>query len=204
MSPQQLTEVLRSVAGQAERAGQIIHRLRKMIQRSQPVRASMSVNDAVREVAVLLDAEARHAGVTIELVLREDLPEIAADFLQVQQVIQNLMRNGLEAMTDVPPDQRRLLLATEGSAASGIEIAVGDGGHGLRGAAAEQVFEPFFTTKPGGLGLGLSISRTIVEAHGGQIWMTPNSPHGIMTRLRLPAGGGKVTPDADPNRVHRR
>jgi PAS domain S-box-containing protein len=203
MSTQQLTEVLRSVAGQAERAGQIIHRLRKMIRRRQPVRASMSVNDAVREVAVLLDAEAHQAGVTIELVLREDLSEIAADFLQVQQVIQNLMRNGLEAMTDVPPDQRRLTITTEGSAAGGIEIVVSDGGHGLSGAAAEQVFEPFFTTKTGGLGLGLSISRTIVEAHGGQIWLTPNSPHGITTRLRLPVGGGKVDPDADADSVHR-
>jgi two-component system sensor histidine kinase TtrS len=202
MNTPQLTEVLRSVAGQAERAGQIIHRLRKMIRRSQPVRASMSVNDAVREVALLLDAVARQASVTIELDLREDLSEIEADFLQIQQVIQNLMRNGLEAMADVPHNQRRLTITTERMAA-GIEIAVSDGGHGLAGAAAEQVFEPFFTTKTGGLGLGLSISRTIVEAHGGQIWMTPNSPQGITTRLRLPVGGGKVDPDADADSVHR-
>src|SRR5439155_22819942 len=84
MDVRQLLEVLRSVSSQAERAGQIIHRLRKMIRRSQPVRTSMSVNDAIREVAAVLEAEARHAGVTIDLVLQDQLPEIPADFLQVQ------------------------------------------------------------------------------------------------------------------------
>jgi C4-dicarboxylate-specific signal transduction histidine kinase len=194
MDNQQLAVVLRSVSNQAERAGQIIHRLRKMIRRSQPVRAPMSVNDAVREIAALLESETRQADVTLELELSDGLPEAAADFLQVQQVIQHLVRNGLEAIADVPSDRRRLLIATGPTPAGDVEIAVRDLGRGLAGVAAENVFEPFFSTKSNGLGLGLSISRTIVEAHGGRIWMTSNATHGATARFTLPAAAQKGSP----------
>jgi two-component system sensor kinase FixL len=194
MDNQQLAVVLRSVSNQAERAGQIIHRLRKMIKRSQPVRAPMSVNDAVREIAALLESETRQADVTVDLELGDGLPDAAADFLQVQQVVQLLVRNGLEAMADVPTDQRRLLIATGPTPTGEVEIAVGDYGRGLAGASAEQLFEPFFSTKTNGLGLGLSISRTIVEAHGGRIWITPNATHGVTARFTLPAGAQKGSP----------
>ncbi|HTI50618.1 MAG TPA: PAS domain-containing protein [Planctomycetaceae bacterium] len=194
MDNQQLAVVLRSVSNQAERAGQIIHRLRKMIRRSQPVRAPMSVNDAVREIAVLLESETRQADVTVDLELGDGLPDAAADFLQVQQVVQHLVRNGLEAMADVPTDQRRLMIATRPTPAGEVEIAVRDFGHGLAAASAEQIFEPFFSTKTNGLGLGLSISRTIVEAHGGRIWITPNATHGVTARFTLPAGAQKGSP----------
>src|SRR5262245_5839814 len=194
MDNQQLAIVLRSVSNQAERAGQIIHRLRKMIKRSQPVRAPMSVNDAVREIAVLLESEARQADVTVNLELGDGLPDIAADFLQVQQVVQLLVRNGLEAMVDVPTDRRRLMIATGPRPSGEVEIAVRDLGRGLAGASAEQLFEPFFSTKTKGLGLGLSISRTIVEAHGGRIWIAPNDTHGVTARFTLPAAAEKGSP----------
>jgi PAS domain S-box-containing protein len=203
MNDQQLTDVLRAVSGQAERAGQIIHRLRKMIKRSQPVRADMSVNDAVREVTELLENEARQSGVTTDLVFSHDLPAIAADYLQVQQVVLNLMRNGLEAMKDVLPDQRRLTITTGRTPAGEIEITVSDFGQGLSVASADQVFEPFFTTKTNGLGLGLSISRTIVEAHGGRIWITSNVPRGATARFTLPQNRGKVSYDSESDRIHR-
>jgi PAS domain S-box-containing protein len=190
MNDQQLTDVLRAVSGQAERAGQIIHCLRKMIKHSQPVRADMSVNDAVREVTELIENESRQSGVTTDLVLSRDLPAIAADFLQIQQVVLNLMRNGLEAMKDVLPDQRRLTITTARTPAGEIEIAVSDFGQGLAVASADRLFEPFFTTKANGLGLGLSISRTIVEAHGGKIWITSNVPRGVTARFTLPNSGG--------------
>jgi len=174
-----------------------------MIKRSQPVRAVMSVNDAVREVSELLDSEARQSGVKTDLVLSPDLPAILADFLQVQQVVLNLMRNGLEAMKDILPDRRRLTITTARSPAGEIEIAVADFGHGLSVASAEQLFEPFFTTKTNGLGLGLSISRTIVEAHGGRMWMTSNATHGVTARFTLPQDSGKVSYDPVPDGIHR-
>jgi PAS domain S-box-containing protein len=194
MDGPQLSTVLQSVANQAERAGQIIHRLRKMIRRSQPVRAGIIVNDAVREVLELLEAEARQAGVTIDLALTNDLPEVEADYLQVQHVVLNLVRNGLEAMTEIPADRRRLSLTSGRTAAGGVEVSVGDLGHGLTAAAPDQFFDPFFTTKPKGLGLGLSISRTIVEAHGGKIWITANEAGGVTARFTLPRGSGKGGP----------
>jgi len=203
MNSEQLADVLRAVAEQAERAGQIIHRLRRMIKRNQPVRSLMSVNDAVREVAVLLGAEARQAGVTVQLELADDLLETAADFLQVQQVVLNLMRNGLEAMTDMAEQQRKLTIATRRTPVGDAEIAVADVGHGLAADSAERAFEPFFTTKANGLGLGLSISRTIVEAHGGRIWITPNSARGVTARFTLPSRGQKADHDSQANRVHR-
>jgi C4-dicarboxylate-specific signal transduction histidine kinase len=203
MDGQQLSTVLRSVSSQAERAGQIIHRMRKMIRRTQPVRTGMNVNDAVREVVELLEAEARQAGAAIDLDLADDLPQIEADFLQIQHVVLNLVRNGVEAMKRVPADQRRLVIATGRTAAGEVEIAVHDLGDGLGGARPDQLFEPFFTTKPGGTGLGLSISRTIVEAHGGRISMTANSPRGATARFTLPPGSGKAVHDETTDRVHR-
>lgn len=203
MNSTQLADVLRSVSEQAERAGQIIHRLRMMIKRSQPVRATINVNDAVREVAVLLEVEARHSGVSMQLDLSDDLPEIAADFLQIQHVVLHLMRNGLEALTDVVPDQRRLTISTQKLASGELAVAVHDLGHGLTGASSEKIFEPFFTTKTNGLGLGLSVSRTIVEAHGGRLWITPNTTAGVTSRFALPASGGKAAHAQETDRLHR-
>src|SRR5205807_3682015 len=112
MHSSELKDVLRSVSSQAERAGHIIHRLRQMIKRSQPVRAQMNVNDAVREVADLLEGQARQSGVAVQLELDENLPEAAADFLQIQQVVLNLMRNGFDAMANIPREQRQLAVET--------------------------------------------------------------------------------------------
>src|SRR5262249_43186118 len=146
MDNQQLAVVLRSVSNQAERAGQIIHRLRKMIKRSQPIRAPICVNDAIREIAILMESETRQTGVAVHLQLAHGLPDAAADFLQVQQVVQHLVRNGLEAMADVSPERRQLTIATGRTPAGQIEIAVQDLGRGLSGASADQLFEPFFTS----------------------------------------------------------
>lgn len=203
MDNRQLAEVLQSVSGQAERAGQIIHRLRRMIKRNDPIRSSMSLNDAVREVAVLFEAEARQAGIMVELDLEEDLLEAAADFLQIQQVVLHLMRNGLEAMMENSRDDRKIKVATRQTPECELEIAVSDLGNGLPRESSGRMFEPFFSTKPNGLGLGLSISRTIVEAHGGRIWMTPNSTRGVTARFTLPTSGGKVSHVPETNRIYR-
>jgi two-component system sensor kinase FixL len=203
MDINQLAEVLRAVSSQAERAGQIIHRLRQMVRRNQPVRAPMSVNDAVREVAVLMEAEARQFNVTVRDELQQNLPQSEADYLQIQKVLLHLMRNGFEAMIDTPRDQRLLTVSTQLADAGNIEVAICDLGVGLTGDSAERLFEPFFTTRTNGVGLGLSISRTIVEAHGGRIWITPNQLRGVTARFTLPASGGKVPNDVQTDGLHR-
>lgn len=203
MNTGQLIEILRSVSGQAERAGQIIHHLRKMIKRSQPVRASMNINQAIREVAALFEAEAREANVELLLEFADNLPEAAADLLQIQQVVLQLLRNGLEAMTDVAAEHRRLALSTGRTPSGEIEVAIRDLGSGLPEDVAVRIFEPFFSTKSNGLGLGLPISRTIVDAHGGRIWLTPESPKGVTARFTLPAGVGRVRHGPQADRVHR-
>lgn len=202
MSNQQLATVLRSVAGQAERAGQIIHRLRKMVKRSQPDSSIRSVNEAVREVAELMESELNRAGIALKLDLDNDLPGIPLDFLQIQQVLLHLVKNGLDAMPDVPCELRELSIATHRLSEFEIETAVCDQGSGLTDAAASRLFESFFSTKADGMGLGLSISRTIVEAHGGRIWITPNTERGVTARFTLPINQGKAVHGRESHRIH--
>lgn len=203
MNGSQLADILRSVAGQAERAGQTIHRLRRMIKRSQPVRSPINVNDAVRDVTALLDIDARDSEVSVRLEL-DDVPSVVGDNLQIQQVVLNLMRNGFDAMADVPVNERRLTVHTGRTAEGEVEVVVADAGHGLSNESSERLFEPFFTRKSNGLGLGLSVSRTIVEAHGGRIGITANSTRGVTARFTLPVADGKGPHDSESHGFHRR
>ena len=202
MTNQQLAEVLRSVAGQAERAGQIIHRLRKMIKRSQPDRSMQSMNEAVREVAVLTGCMARQAGVSVELDLDHELPGVPLDFRQIQQVVLHLIYNGFDAMQNIPLPLRRITVSTCRLSEFEIETAVCDQGCGLTDDAAGRLFESFFSTKADGMGLGLSICRSIVEAHGGRIWVTPNSGRGVTARFTLPINEGKAAHGRQSHRFH--
>ncbi|HEY3965307.1 MAG TPA: ATP-binding protein [Planctomycetaceae bacterium] len=203
MNNQQLSEVLRSVSSQAERAGRIIHRLRQMIKRDQPSRAMMSINEVIGETIVLLESAARQAGVTIHMELDPGLPELLADFVQVQQVVFHLVHNAIDAMSDVPQNRRRLTVATARNSDREIEIAVRDLGHGLTDESAARLFEPFFSTSPNGLGLGLSISRTIIEAHAGRIDVSPNSEAGVTARFTLPVNNEKAAYASTADCVHR-
>jgi C4-dicarboxylate-specific signal transduction histidine kinase len=202
MTNQQLAEVLRAVSSQAERAGQIIHRLRKMVKRSQPDSSIRSINEAVREVAALLRPAADQSGVAIELDLDANLPGIPIDYMQIQQVVLHLMENGCDAMHDIPRELRRLCVSTRRLSEFEIETAVCDQGSGLTGDAPGRLFESFFSSKSNGLGLGLSISRTIVEAHGGRIWITPNSTYGVTARFTLPINHGKAAHGRESHRFH--
>jgi PAS domain S-box-containing protein len=193
IEPRQLVEVLRHVSAQADRAGQIIHRLRRMIKRSHPDWALTSVNDAVREVAELIEPRVRHAGVHLHLELADALPQVSADFLQIRQVVLSLIQNGLDALRDAPPERRSLAVSTRLEAGGEIETAVCDRGCGLTEQSAKRLFEPFFSTRPDGLGLGLSISRTIIEAHSGKIAVTPNRDHGVTAHFSLPVADNADT-----------
>lgn len=184
--------VMEDIAAQAERAGQIVRRLRAFVAKRQPHRSTVDVTAIAREAARLAEVEAGAGGVTVQLELADPLPLVPADAIQIEQVILNLMRNGIQAMEDVPADQRRLTVRTSahGSDGSdGITVAVCDTGRGLPDQDVDRLFDPFCTTRPEGMGLGLSLSRSIIEAHGGRLWAIPNPDRGATFQFTLPAGG---------------
>ena len=141
------------------------------------------------EEAVLLckvELGRRHAQIVLELA--DDLPAVVGDAIQIEQVIMNLVRNGLEAMDEVPDDNRVLEIRTMPRDDNTIQVDVCDGGKGIDGADLEKVFEPFFTMKPEGMGMGLAISRSIIQAHGGRLWATNNDVRGCTFHFSLPVG----------------
>jgi signal transduction histidine kinase len=179
-------EVVDRIASEALRAGEIIRRLRGFVRKAEPRREAVDVNALVDEVVRLVAGEARESNVPIEVSLHPGLPEVHADGVQIEQVVMNLVRNALEAMHDNAADTSGLAIETRLADGAGIEVAVCDSGPGLRGDPAE-IFEPFQTTKPDGLGMGLAISRSIIEAHGGRLWVTTNSTRGVTFSFTLPA-----------------
>jgi two-component system sensor kinase FixL len=183
--PSQIVPALEEIAAQAMRAGDIIRRLRNLSRKGEVRREPVDVNELVREVARFMEAEAHERTAHLQLDLAPQLPEVYADAIEMEQVILNLVRNGLEAAPAVESGARELLLRTTATNDT-LEIAVSDTGEGLPAEVAEKMFDPFFSTKPGSLGMGLSISRSIVEAHGGRLWATPNLPRGTTFRLTLP------------------
>ena len=150
----------------------------------------MDINEAVREVIELSRGEAAKTGVRVRKELADGLPLIQGDRVQLQQVVLNLIINAVEAMSGVSDGPRELLVSTRTSDTGDVRVAVRDSGPGLTPAALERLFEPFYTTKPGGLGLGLSICRSIIEAHGGRLWASANVPRGAIFQFTLPVHPG--------------
>jgi PAS domain S-box-containing protein len=183
--PAEIVPALDKIAAQAMRAGDIIRRLRSLLRKGDVRRELADVNELVREVARFLDAEAREHAVRLQLDLAPGVPQVSVDAIQVEQVLVNLVRNGFEAVSGVEREARALRLQTTGTGDT-LEVAVCDNGQGLSTDIAEKIFDPLFSTKPGSLGMGLSISRSIVEAHGGRLWATPNPGRGTTFRFTLP------------------
>jgi signal transduction histidine kinase len=183
--PAEMVEVVDRIGREALRAGAIIRRLREFLQKAEPRRATVDLNALVRVVAEMIDAEARETDVTVELLLQDDLPTVQADAVEIEQLLLNLVRNGLEAMHASRGAAPRLAIETRALRAAAVEVVVRDSGPGLPAGAEEEIFEPFHTTKPGGLGMGLAISRTIVELHGGTL-AAASGPHGATFRFSLP------------------
>jgi PAS domain S-box-containing protein len=190
--PAEIVPALDKIAAQAMRAGDIIRRLRSLLRKGEVRQELVDVNELVREVARLLDAEAREHAVRLRLDLAPEVPQVCVDAIQVEQVLVNLVRNGLEALSGVEGEARELLLQTTGTDDT-LEVAVSDNGEGLSTDIAEKMFDPLFSTKSGSLGMGLSISRSIVEAHGGRLWVTANPGRGTTFRFTLPLH--KETPE---------
>jgi PAS domain S-box-containing protein len=168
------------------RAAEIIKRIRLLFKKGTPERESVEVNEVIREMTVLLRSEAARYVVSIRTELAADIPQVMADRVQLQQVLLNLMINGIEAMKDAE-GRRELAIKSQRAETEQVLVSVNDTGVGLPAEPADQLFNPFFTTKPHGTGMGLSISRSIVESHGGRLWAANNSPRGASFCFTLPA-----------------
>ncbi|MBP2293313.1 sensor histidine kinase [Azospirillum rugosum] len=182
----QLAGITRAIAEQAERAGEIIARIREFVRKRAARLEPMGLNDAVRTATCLCEGRARSGGIPITLTLADDLPPVLGDRVQIEQVVLNLVKNALDAMEERPRGREGVTVRTARDGAGRVEVAVTDRGHGLSDEARARLFDPFFTTKPGGMGLGLSICRTIVESHGGHLWATDNPEGGAVMRFVLP------------------
>jgi signal transduction histidine kinase len=175
------------------RAGDIIKSVRTLTRKSAPAMVSLDINDVIREVILLVGGEFRRHGVRVEASLSSGLRSVNGDRVQLQQVVLNLIMNGIEAMTDSVRQRRQLQIRSENGESGGVLVAVGDSGSGLDPARTERLFEAFFTTKSEGTGMGLSICRSIIDAHGGRLWASPNLPNGAVFQFALPAATGDVS-----------
>ena len=177
---------LENIVADGKRAGEVIARIRALTKRQAPRMELLDVNRKVLEVVALAEHELRSQDIVLRTELDRTLPPVAGDRVQLQQVLLNLILNALEAMSGVHDRPRELTIASTRSDAGTILVEVRDSGEGLEPASAERVFEPFYTTKAQGIGIGLSISRSIVEAHGGRLSARANQPHGAVFQFTLP------------------
>ena len=181
----EIQEALGRIVRDGTRAGEVIGRIRALVRKTAPRRDLFEVNEAIREVVSLTQAEMQRHGVRLQSPLADDLPLISADRVQLQQVMINLIVNAIEAMgTSERP--RELTIASGRGEANNVFVEVRDTGPGLNPEKLDLLFQSFYTTKPDGIGMGLAISRSIAEAHGGQLSAGPNKPHGALFRLTLP------------------
>jgi PAS domain S-box-containing protein len=181
------------------RAAEIISRIRLLFNKGTPQRELVDVNEVIREMIVLLRGETTRYSISVRTELAADLPQVMGDRVQLQQVLMNLMINGIDAMKDAD-GTRELIIQSQRAENEQLLVSVSDTGVGLPPQQAEQIFNAFFTTKPRGTGMGLRISRSIVESHGGRLWAADNSPRGASFYLTLPA---KVdTHENAPGRSH--
>lgn len=185
--PDTLLTTMEKVAEQAERAGDIIRRLRSFIHPRQLVASTTDINTCVREAISLIEHEANLLGLSIDLNLAERLPCVIGNRIEIVQVIVNLVRNGLEAMKSAESPDGSLVIHTSATGEGRVRVAVSDRGIGLSGEEMARLFRPFHSTKPEGMGMGLAISRRIVEAHGGELWAESNPDCGATFTFNLPA-----------------
>jgi len=180
-----LLEVFRRVADESHRAGQIIRRMRDYVKKATPNRSTLDVSELVDEVFELLRSDLWHADISFNSHVEPGLPNVLADRVQVQQLLLNLMRNAIEAMEHCPSGPRELTVRVR-TKNHAVETTVTDSGPGLPEGRADHLFETFYSTKLGGMGMGLSISRSIVEIHGGRIWARQNPHQGATFAFTLP------------------
>ena len=184
-------QALERIVRDGSRAGEIIRRVRALVKKVPPSTDLFSINDAIVEVIALTQNELRKHPVEVRTNLADSLPLVSADRVQLQQVIINLIVNAIDAMSSVNDRTCELVLNSGESAPDEVFVEVRDSGMGLAETNLNQLFDSFYSTKSEGMGMGLSISRAIVEAHGGRLWATPNEPYGAVFRFVLPLEGGR-------------
>jgi PAS domain S-box-containing protein len=182
----EVEEALSLIVKEANRAGEVVGRIRALIKKVPTRNDAVAINEAILEVIALTRTEAANNSVSVRKQLADGLPSVQGDRVQLQQVLVNLIINAIEAMRDIDTGERELLISTRNEP-DGVSVEVRDSGPGFAPAALDRVFDAFYTTKPGGLGLGLSICRSIIEAHNGRLWANPNVPRGASFQFALPA-----------------
>ncbi|TAI60517.1 hypothetical protein CWO89_40220, partial [Bradyrhizobium sp. Leo170] len=183
---EEVREALGAAVKEGNRTIDVIDGIRALNKKAPPRKDDLEINEAVLEVIALTRAEVLKNGISVRTQLAESLPLIRADRVQLQQVIMNLIINAVEALSSVREGARELVITTGKGEPDGVLVVVRDSGPGLSSAGLERIFEAFYTTKPGGLGMGLSICRTIIEAHGGRLWATAAQPQGATFQFTLP------------------
>ncbi|MHB8215594.1 MAG: PAS domain-containing sensor histidine kinase [Candidatus Sulfotelmatobacter sp.] len=189
LQPEVLRRVLEEIVADATRASAVVTRIRGFIKKAPAEKNKLNMNEVIQEALTLADRELYENRVRLDRQLTGALPLVFADRVQMQQVLLNLIMNGIEAMAEVTNRPRSLCMQSRIDESGDILVAVRDSGTGL-GSGADRVFTPFFTTKANGMGMGLSISRSLVESHGGRLWAAPNAPHGAVFYFTLPESGG--------------
>jgi PAS domain S-box-containing protein len=188
--PPNLEEVRRALGLIVEagiRVGDVIDRIRALVKKAPPRKDTVEINELVLAIVELIRREIAKNAISVQMQLAESLPAVQGDRVQLQQVILNLLINAVEAMSGMSEGSRELLISTRETESEGVLLAVRDSGPGLVPESVDRLFESFYTTKPGGLGMGLSICRSIIEAHHGRLWASANTPRGAVFQFTLPA-----------------
>jgi C4-dicarboxylate-specific signal transduction histidine kinase len=183
----EVKEALSCVVRDADRAKNIVDRMRDHIKKAPPRKEPIDVNEAINEVTEMVQSAIARNRVSVRTRLSEGLIPVEGDRVQLQQVVVNLILNAVEAMSTVENGARELSISTEQCDTGGIRVAVGDSGPGIEPEHLQRVFEPFYTTKASGIGMGLSICRSIIDGHGGRLWAEANEPRGTVFQFTLPA-----------------
>jgi len=176
--PEEVRQALDRIVRNGRRAGDVIGRIRALVAKAPPRNDQLDINEVMLDVIALTRSELRGSGTALQTQLADGLPLILGDRIQLQQVMLNLIFNAVEAMSEAHGGSRELLIRTDQDRPGGVLVAVQDSGPGLKPESIDRLFDAFYTTKPGGMGMGLSICRAIVEAHGGRMWATANVPQG--------------------------
>jgi PAS domain S-box-containing protein len=183
---EEVRQALGRIIRDGRRASDIIGRIRALVRKAPPRKDQLDINETMLEVIALTHSELRRNGTSLQTRLADGLPLIPGDRIQLQQVMLNLVLNAVEAMSGSSETTRELLIRTEQDGPGSVLVAVQDSGPGLKPESLDRLFDPFYTTKPGGMGMGLSICRSIVEAHGGRVWAMANVPQGAIFQFTLP------------------
>ena len=186
---EEVQEILKDIVQDDSRASEVIQRMRALVKKEEVAFAPLDLGEVIRDVARLVHSDAALLNVDVALELYPNLPTVQGDRVQLQQVVLNLLLNAFDAMRDCPVNERRVVLQAEQDGARMTKVAVRDRGPGLRGDKLDKIFQPFYTTKRDGLGMGLSISRTIIEAHGGRLWAENNPDRGATFYFTMPMEG---------------